>query len=485
METSEKDSELRARARVGTLLKKKYRLERVIGVGGMAAVYQATHRNRAEFAVKMLHPELSLSDDVRARFLREGYAANSVKHPGSVFIVDDDVADDGTAFLVMELLRGTCVEALWEHCGRRLPAPIAIAIAWQLLDVLAAAHGQGIIHRDIKPANVFVTSDGVVKVLDFGIARVRDLAATGSRATKSGVAFGTPAFMSPEQALAKARDIDEQSDVWAVGATLFTLLSGALVHEGNNSAQILVKAATEHARSLAHASSDAPLAITSIVDRALAFDKDMRWSNAAEMRDALDAAHRQLFGAPPSRERLSAFCAAAVPDRAASADTERLPAPVPDAPKASRLAVTGPAHDITLQKESPSRGGARSPRTTIAVVIACLALAVTAGLVVKFARRPGATARVPAAAPEAPRSASTDAIATHDRPPAPSPPPIPTPVVTVPEPSARPAARAPGSTKPAAAAAAPSAVTAGPKCNPPYTLDEHGYQHFKPECYSQ
>src|SRR5450755_3669237 len=111
---TDRDSEIltRAEARLGTVLLGKYRLDRVLGVGGMAVVYKATHRNQAEFAIKMLHPELSFNEDIRTRFLREGYAANSVKHPGSVRVVDDDVAEDGAAFLVMELLDGMPCDAL-------------------------------------------------------------------------------------------------------------------------------------------------------------------------------------------------------------------------------------------------------------------------------------------------------------------------------------------------------------------------------------
>src|SRR5580698_8604706 len=145
----------RAQGRVGTVLRGKYRIDRVLGVGGMAVVYRATHRNQAEFAIKMLHPELSMRERLRQRFLREGLAANSVKHPGVCAVVDDDVAEDGAAFLVMELLIGTSVQALAKASGKKIPVQQACNILDQLLDVLAAAHEKGIIHRDIKPANLF------------------------------------------------------------------------------------------------------------------------------------------------------------------------------------------------------------------------------------------------------------------------------------------------------------------------------------------
>src|ERR1700730_3193067 len=125
---SEPDNDLLARAqgRVGTVLRGKYRLDSVLGVGGMAVVYAATHRNKKRFAVKMLHPELSLHPQIRIRFLREGYAANSVEHPDAVAVLDDDVDEDGVAFLVMELLDGETVEELCARSGDRLPLPVAL-----------------------------------------------------------------------------------------------------------------------------------------------------------------------------------------------------------------------------------------------------------------------------------------------------------------------------------------------------------------------
>ena len=197
------DDELlqRAQGRVGTTLKSKYHIDRVLGAGGMAVVYAATHRNKKRVAIKMLHPELSIHGDSKQRFLREGYVANSVDHPGAVSVLDDDVADDGAAFIVMELLSGEGVETVWEKRGGKLPADAVLALADQLLAVLEAAHEKEIVHRDLKPANLFLLRDGTLKVLDFGIARLREAVASGpSSATQTGALLGTPAFLPPEQA---------------------------------------------------------------------------------------------------------------------------------------------------------------------------------------------------------------------------------------------------------------------------------------------
>lgn len=291
--------------RVGTVLLGKYLIERVLGMGGMAVVYGATHRNRQPFAIKMLHREMSVDSEIRNRFLREGYVANSVQHRGAVKVLDDDVAEDGSAFLVMELLDGDTVETTWTKHGRRLPPQIVLAIAHQLLDVLATAHARSIVHRDIKPANLFLTREGVVKVLDFGIARLRE--ATSSHATQTGALLGTPAFMAPEQALGRSKEIDGQTDLWAVGATMFSLLTGELVHEGDNPQVLMVQAATRPARSLATVMPEASLAVVALVDRALAFEKGQRWASAESMRDAVREVLVAEYGANASEAPLLAL----------------------------------------------------------------------------------------------------------------------------------------------------------------------------------
>ena len=274
-----------ARARVGTVLRDKYSIERILGVGGMAVVYVATHRNRQSFAIKMLHPVLSLNPAIRARFLGEGYRANSVRHRGAVKVLDDDVAEDGSVFLVMELLDGESLDRTAERFAGRLPARAVLAIGHQLMDVLAAAHVANVVHRDIKPANLFLTREGTLKVLDFGIARLLETA--GSQVTHTGAVLGTPAFMAPEQARGMLDDIDGQTDIWAAGATLFYLLTGCLVHEGENAQMLLVHAATRPAPSLETRAPQAPPGLIAVIDQALAFDKAARWPSAEHMRDAI------------------------------------------------------------------------------------------------------------------------------------------------------------------------------------------------------
>ena len=295
-------------------------------------VYVATHRNQKQFAVKMLHPELSLRQDIRDRFLREGYAANSVKHPGAVAVLDEDTAEDGAAFLVMELLEGAPVEELWERRGQRLPAGYVLGIAHELLDVLAAAHGKGIIHRDIKPANLFLTFEGQVKVLDFGIARVRDLMANSGQVTGTGMLLGTPAFMPPEQALAKTSEIDALTDVWAVGATMFTLFTGRSVHEGDTAPQLIVKVATTRAPSLSAVCPDAPAPLVAVVDRALEFEKGARWGSASAMRDAVRDAFAAIESRIVSRELLLPMLASRESSDALRREAALAPTPPPPAP---------------------------------------------------------------------------------------------------------------------------------------------------------
>ncbi|MBK8213236.1 MAG: serine/threonine protein kinase [Myxococcales bacterium] len=287
--------------RVGRTLG-KYTLLRAIGEGGMAVVYEALHRNGNRVALKLLRPEVSVGADVRARFVREGYAANKVPR-GAVRILDDDERD-GLAYLVMELLDGVTLDVfaravLDEQSGRGdrrpVPAALAVAIGAHILVTLSLAHDAGVVHRDIKPENVFLERSGTVKLLDFGIARV---AMPGEKSsTVTGRVLGTPAFASPEQAYGRRAEVDARSDIYSVGATLFTILSGRLVHEADSPEEALILAATEPAQKLGTVTDIHP-AIAEVVDRALRHERDERWPTAAAMGAALREAHRVAFGAP-------------------------------------------------------------------------------------------------------------------------------------------------------------------------------------------
>jgi serine/threonine-protein kinase len=294
--TSEDPAVARARERLGMVLQEKWTLDALLGVGGMAAVYAATHRNGKRVAVKMLHADFGHDEEVKRRFLQEGYAANTIQHEGAVSVLDDDVAPDGSAFIVMELLEGETVEGRWERSGQRLPVREVLAVVDQALEVLAAAHAKNVVHRDIKPENLFITRSGVLKVLDFGIAKVFEAQRDRSTSTRAGVVMGTPAFMAPEQARARWDEVDGRTDLWAVGATMFTLLSGRFVHEGESGNDQLILSATAPAPSLATAVQGVPPAVVAIVDRALAFDRTRRWPDAESMRQAVSTALLALGG---------------------------------------------------------------------------------------------------------------------------------------------------------------------------------------------
>jgi serine/threonine protein kinase len=278
---------------VGQTLKGKWHVERLIDVGGMGAVYEATHRNGRRAALKVLHPQYARDPEVRRRFLREGYVANKLDHPAALAILDDDVSEDGAAFLVMELLDGESLSGWLKRAGGRIPAIEAVAVAGQVLEVLALAHAHGIIHRDIKPGNIFVLKTGHAKLLDFGLARVRD-GVLSLIPTAEGIVMGTPGYMSPEQARGQSDQVDARTDLFAVGAVLFRAISGRQIHEQSTAFDTTIAAMREAAPPLRKVMPSACVALALAVDRALAFDKEARWPNAKEMFEALRAAYEDL-----------------------------------------------------------------------------------------------------------------------------------------------------------------------------------------------
>jgi serine/threonine-protein kinase len=299
----------------------KWTLERLLGSGGMAAVYGARHRNGARAAVKILHRDLSRHQEVRERFLREGYAANRVEHPGAVKVLDDDVIADGpdagTAYLVMELLEG---EALQDRLER--PPPVGelefLRIAESVLEVLEAAHSRGVVHRDLKPENIFLAQPEAgaaavtvqIKVLDFGLARLLQ----GQAITTYGLALGTPSFMSPEQAAGRIDEIDGRTDLFALAATGFRLRGGRRIHEGENAVELVTKMSKLPAPRLSTVARDVSGPFARVIDRALEFRREDRYENAAAMRKDVRLAIEQLeVGASPTR--IAVHAPAAAPQR--------------------------------------------------------------------------------------------------------------------------------------------------------------------------
>lgn len=389
------DDELKRQAeeRVGTVLGGKWRLDALLGVGGMASVYSATHRNTKRVAVKLLHPHLSFEGSIRERFLREGYAANRVKHPGVVAVHDEDTTQEGMAFLVMELLEGESVSERWQKKGCRLPPEEVMSLAEDLLDTLAAAHEQGIVHRDIKPENLFLTNDGQLKVLDFGIARLRELSGSIS-ATRTGSMLGTPAFMAPEQAKGRWNEVDAWTDLWSVGATMFTLITGDYVHQGNTPNEMLALTITQPARSIGSVLPGLHPALVALVDRALAYHKHERWPDARAMKSALKQARMELASS-------GAFMNGTV---VATTNYDAAISPR-DFVRASPNAATLPSEDLARQVSTPS--STPTARTdTIAGRILRLRVAVAAALgvlvigVLAVLLRPAPKATEPAGGPE-------------------------------------------------------------------------------------
>jgi eukaryotic-like serine/threonine-protein kinase len=284
----------RAQARVGSWACDKWQLERLIGVGGVAAVYAARHKNGRRVAIKMLHPELAVDASIRRRFLREGYAANRVEHSGAVVVLDDAIEGD-SVFLVMELLEGETLEARCRRNEGKIEPGEALRIASGLLSILQSAHDHGILHRDVTPANIFVTRKGEVKLLDFGIARLRD-ADSGEHTVSVPGALGTPAFMAPEQARGLWEELDARSDLWAVGAVMFRALTGRSVHQGRSPSEQLLSAMTRRAPPLESVMPDIYPAIASVVDRAMEVAPAKRWPDAQSFRVAVDEVYAELAG---------------------------------------------------------------------------------------------------------------------------------------------------------------------------------------------
>ncbi|HBQ15133.1 MAG TPA: serine/threonine protein kinase, partial [Myxococcales bacterium] len=264
--------------RVGTLVTDRYRLEEILGRGGMGVVYAGAHvLTGRRVAVKLLKREYA--DDLGGvrRFLQEARAAASLEHPQIIDVLDVGTDEDGTVFMALERLDG---ETLGERIDRvgAMPLEEVIELALSVMTGLEAAHAGGILHRDLKPDNIFLSVDGsgraVPKILDFGMSKV--LGESFGNTTDSGTLLATPYYMSPEQAEG-AKDLGPQTDVWSLGAVLYHALSGERPFQASNPPTLLLRIARGEFEPLARRSSRVPRGVAEVIDRALALDRSERW----------------------------------------------------------------------------------------------------------------------------------------------------------------------------------------------------------------
>jgi serine/threonine-protein kinase len=224
---------------IGTVVDARYEVQAVLGEGGMGIVYRVLHRAlERPFALKALRPELSRDGDLGVRFTREAKAAASVAHPNVVQITDFGSLPSGQPYFVMELLVGEPLSSIVRR-GGPIPAERAVKLLLQIVEALGAAHAAGVVHRDLKPDNILVCRTGgggeIIKVLDFGLAKV----AGQSRLTKNGVVFGTPHYMSPEQASGAV--VDERTDIYALGVVMYEMFTGRVPFEADTYMGVLTK----------------------------------------------------------------------------------------------------------------------------------------------------------------------------------------------------------------------------------------------------
>ena len=270
-----------------------YRVIRQLGAGGMGVVYEAVHDAiERRVAIKVLHPEYAKDRETAARFFDEARAVNRIEHPSLVQISDYGRTAEGTAYLIMEFLRG---ESLAERlhrlraAGQRLAVPEVVRIAWQTADALSAAHAKQIVHRDLKPGNLMLVGDPIapggerVKILDFGIAKLMQ---NGPRLTSTGAVMGTPLYMSPEQCRG-AGEVDERSDVYSLGVMLYEMLAGRCPFEATGGGEVLGMHLFVEPSPLAPLAPLAPAELVALTHRLLVKDREARPRMAAAADELL------------------------------------------------------------------------------------------------------------------------------------------------------------------------------------------------------
>jgi serine/threonine-protein kinase len=287
--TTDAQRDLRSDALLGRTIDGKYRIDAKIGVGGMGAVYRAARlRIGDEVAVKILHPARVLEPQAGERFQREAQAAARLKHPNAVFVIDFGVTNDGLVYLVMELLHGESLRTLIKQEGPLAPT-VAAEILKQVCGALDEAHRHQIVHRDLKPDNIMVKTgiNGLsVKVLDFGIAKLRDLAASDLTLTDS--VMGSPRYMSPEQCLGE--EIDGRSDIYSLGVVLYEMLAGVVPFNRPTSTAVVDQQVNQPPPPLRKVNPTISPSVEAVVLQALAKRREARPQSARALAAAFSAA---------------------------------------------------------------------------------------------------------------------------------------------------------------------------------------------------
>jgi serine/threonine-protein kinase len=299
-----------APSREGEVLGGKYLLQKRLGGGGMGDVYRAENQLIGRtVAIKVLRKECVANDELKQRFLQEGRAANRVRHPHVVDVLDISTDEDGTPFIVQEYLQGKDFRQLLRENGRILPIDKILDVIVPIAEAVGAAHDRGVIHRDLKPDNIFLHEENgkvIPKLLDFGISQVLGPQAD-MRLTAPGIAMGTPAFMSPEQVVG-ASNLDARCDVWALGVILYEAASGTLPFKAENSNAFMVKVASESPIPLYEAAPHVSYEYVEVVTKCLRRDKNARYSTAGELAKELDKlrVNRRKSDLPPRSRESSA-----------------------------------------------------------------------------------------------------------------------------------------------------------------------------------
>ena len=256
------------------LLGDRYKLGEMIGTGGMADVYIADdERLSRKVAVKVLRSDLARDPSFVARFRKEAFAAAGLNHPGIVAVYDS--GEEPAPYIVMELVSGHTLRELI-HNGEHLPIDRVLEIAEGILAALEYSHERGIVHRDIKPANVMITDQGVVKVMDFGIARI-----DSNSMTKTGIAMGTPNYISPEQL--KGLPIDRRADLFSLGVVMYEMLLGKRPFKGENITSLIYAILHSEPEKPSSVNPQIPLLFDHIVNRALRKVPAERYQKATEL----------------------------------------------------------------------------------------------------------------------------------------------------------------------------------------------------------